>query len=73
MIEKSAKLTTDAPDWSYEMIRTVTQPLPVGVNAWEVSVFHEPVPPLSTIVWAATLPEVGPTGGFFKEKRQIAW
>jgi len=26
-----------------------------------------------TIVWAATLPEVGPTGGFFKEKRQIAW
>ncbi len=26
-----------------------------------------------TIVWAATLPDVGPTGGFFKEKRQIAW
>lgn len=26
-----------------------------------------------TIVWAATLPNVGPTGGFFKEKRQIAW
>ena len=26
-----------------------------------------------TIVWAATLPEVGPTGGFFKEKKQIAW
>ncbi|MGA9760809.1 MAG: SDR family oxidoreductase [Gaiellaceae bacterium] len=26
-----------------------------------------------TIVWAATLPEVGPAGGFFKEKRQIAW
>ena len=27
----------------------------------------------ATIVWAATLPEVGPTGGFFKEERQIAW
>jgi NAD(P)-dependent dehydrogenase (short-subunit alcohol dehydrogenase family) len=26
-----------------------------------------------TIVWAATLPDVGPTGGFFKEKHQIAW
>lgn len=26
-----------------------------------------------TMVWAATLPDVGPTGGFFKEKRQIAW
>ncbi len=26
-----------------------------------------------TIVWAATLPDVGPTGGFFKEKRQITW
>jgi len=26
-----------------------------------------------TIVWAATLPEVGPTGGFFKKKHQIAW
>jgi NAD(P)-dependent dehydrogenase (short-subunit alcohol dehydrogenase family) len=26
-----------------------------------------------TIVWAATLPDVGPTGGFFKEKKHIAW
>ncbi len=26
-----------------------------------------------TIVWAATLPDVGPTGGFFKEKKPIAW
>jgi NAD(P)-dependent dehydrogenase (short-subunit alcohol dehydrogenase family) len=26
-----------------------------------------------TIVWAAALPEVGPTGGFFKEKKQISW
>ncbi len=26
-----------------------------------------------TIVWAATLPDGGPTGGFFKQKRQIAW
>jgi len=26
-----------------------------------------------TIVWAATLPDVGPTGGFFKEKKQIDW
>jgi NAD(P)-dependent dehydrogenase (short-subunit alcohol dehydrogenase family) len=26
-----------------------------------------------TIVWAATLPEVGPTGGFFKNKRQLDW
>ncbi|MGD0165952.1 MAG: SDR family NAD(P)-dependent oxidoreductase [Gaiellaceae bacterium] len=26
-----------------------------------------------TIVWAATLPDVGPTGGFFKEKKSIPW
>jgi NAD(P)-dependent dehydrogenase (short-subunit alcohol dehydrogenase family) len=26
-----------------------------------------------TIVWLATLPDVGPTGGFFKEKHQIDW
>jgi NAD(P)-dependent dehydrogenase (short-subunit alcohol dehydrogenase family) len=26
-----------------------------------------------TIVWAATLPDVGPTGGFFKEKNRIDW
>jgi len=26
-----------------------------------------------TIVWLATLPDDGPTGGFFKKKQQIAW
>jgi NAD(P)-dependent dehydrogenase (short-subunit alcohol dehydrogenase family) len=26
-----------------------------------------------TIVWLATLPESGPTGGFFSDRRQIAW
>jgi NAD(P)-dependent dehydrogenase (short-subunit alcohol dehydrogenase family) len=26
-----------------------------------------------TIVWLATLPENGPTGGFFKDKRSIDW
>ena len=26
-----------------------------------------------TIVWLATLPDGGPTGGFFKKKQQIAW
>lgn len=26
-----------------------------------------------TIVWLATLPDGGPTGGFFKKKKQIAW
>lgn len=26
-----------------------------------------------TPVWLATLPENGPTGGFFRDKRQIAW
>lgn len=26
-----------------------------------------------TIVWAATLPDVGPSGGFFKEKKRISW
>jgi NAD(P)-dependent dehydrogenase (short-subunit alcohol dehydrogenase family) len=26
-----------------------------------------------TIVWLATLPDGGPNGGFFKEKREIAW
>ena len=26
-----------------------------------------------TIVWLATLPDGGPSGGFFKKKKQIAW
>jgi NAD(P)-dependent dehydrogenase (short-subunit alcohol dehydrogenase family) len=26
-----------------------------------------------TIVWLATLPKNGPTGGFFSDRRQIAW
>jgi hypothetical protein len=26
-----------------------------------------------TIVWLATLPASGPTGGFFSDRRQIDW
>ena len=26
-----------------------------------------------TIVWLATLPEGGPTGGFFRERKKIEW
>ncbi|MBN9021727.1 MAG: short-chain dehydrogenase, partial [Rhizobiales bacterium] len=26
-----------------------------------------------SILWAATLPEDGPTGGFFRDGRKIAW
>jgi NAD(P)-dependent dehydrogenase (short-subunit alcohol dehydrogenase family) len=26
-----------------------------------------------TIVWLATLPDGGPTGGFFRDRRAIAW
>ena len=26
-----------------------------------------------TIVWLATLPDNGPTGGFFKDRRQVEW
>jgi hypothetical protein len=26
-----------------------------------------------TIVWLATLPDGGPTGGFFSKRRQIDW
>jgi NAD(P)-dependent dehydrogenase (short-subunit alcohol dehydrogenase family) len=26
-----------------------------------------------TIVWCATLPDGGPTGGFFHDRRAIAW
>ncbi len=26
-----------------------------------------------SIVWAATLPNNGPTGGFFRDRRQVAW
>ena len=46
---------------------------------WVKTDMGGPAAPLSTtegadtIVWAATLPEVGPTGGFFKEKHQITW
>jgi len=25
------------------------------------------------IVWAATLPDDGPTGGFFRDRRPVAW
>jgi NAD(P)-dependent dehydrogenase (short-subunit alcohol dehydrogenase family) len=25
------------------------------------------------IVWAATLPDDGPTGGFFRDQRSVAW
>jgi len=25
------------------------------------------------VVWAATLPDDGPTGGFFRDGRRIAW
>jgi hypothetical protein len=28
---------------------------------------------VETIVWAATLPEDGPTGGFFRYKQPIPW
>jgi NAD(P)-dependent dehydrogenase (short-subunit alcohol dehydrogenase family) len=26
-----------------------------------------------TAVWLATLPDDGPTGGFFRDRKQIAW
>jgi NAD(P)-dependent dehydrogenase (short-subunit alcohol dehydrogenase family) len=26
-----------------------------------------------TVVWAATLPEDGPTGGFFRDRQPIPW
>jgi hypothetical protein len=26
-----------------------------------------------TIVWLATLPDTGPTGGFFQDRKRIAW
>jgi NAD(P)-dependent dehydrogenase (short-subunit alcohol dehydrogenase family) len=26
-----------------------------------------------TIVWLATLPDKGPTGGFYKDKRPVEW
>ena len=25
------------------------------------------------VVWAATLPNNGPTGGFFRDRRHVAW
>jgi NAD(P)-dependent dehydrogenase (short-subunit alcohol dehydrogenase family) len=28
---------------------------------------------VETIVWAATLPDDGPTGGFFRDKKPLAW
>ena len=27
----------------------------------------------NTLVWAATLPDNGPTGGFFRDRRPIPW
>lgn len=27
----------------------------------------------NTIVWLATLPDGGPTGGFFRDRQQIDW
>jgi len=33
----------------------------------------EPEEAVATIVWAATLPDDGPTGGFFRAKQLIPW
>jgi NAD(P)-dependent dehydrogenase (short-subunit alcohol dehydrogenase family) len=33
----------------------------------------EPKEAVATIVWAATLPDDGPTGGFFRAKQRIPW
>jgi len=33
----------------------------------------EPEEAVATIVWAATLPQDGPTGGFFRAKQSIPW
>jgi NAD(P)-dependent dehydrogenase (short-subunit alcohol dehydrogenase family) len=27
----------------------------------------------SSVVWAATLPDDGPTGGFFRDGKQLPW
>jgi len=46
---------------------------------WVKTDMGGPSAPLSTeegaetIVWLATLPDGGPTGGFFKKKKQISW
>jgi NAD(P)-dependent dehydrogenase (short-subunit alcohol dehydrogenase family) len=34
---------------------------------------REPEEGVATIVWAATLPDDGPTGGFFRDKKPIPW
>jgi hypothetical protein len=28
---------------------------------------------VDTTVWLATLPDSGPTGGFFRDRRRLAW
>jgi hypothetical protein len=28
---------------------------------------------VDTIVWLATLPDNGPTGGFFRERKKLEW
>ncbi len=33
----------------------------------------EPVEAVATIVWAATLPDDGPTGGFYRSRQPIPW
>ena len=33
----------------------------------------EPEEGVRTIVWAATLPDDGPTGGFFRDRKPILW
>jgi hypothetical protein len=33
----------------------------------------EPDEAVATIVWAATLPDDGPTGAFFRAKQPIPW
>ena len=37
------------------------------------SASRSPEEAASTIVWAATLPQNGPTGGFFRDRRSIPW
>jgi NAD(P)-dependent dehydrogenase (short-subunit alcohol dehydrogenase family) len=53
-------VNTMCPGWVQTEMGGRGAPRPVDVGA-------------DTVVWLATLPDGGPTGGFFRDRRQIPW
>jgi NAD(P)-dependent dehydrogenase (short-subunit alcohol dehydrogenase family) len=58
--DKNIKVNTMAPGWVRSDMGGPSAPRSLAQGA-------------DTIIWLATLPEDGPTGGFFEDRKPIAW